>query len=112
MRNKSFIFEFEQKRTKFEEKLEQSILHFFEENKEGTTYQINNYVRNHFVEFKNLYKESRVKGLYRLRKILKNLWKRGILKRDDYFAIGQIGRFAFPTHNWTLLRRIKMSEGS
>ena len=107
MKNKHFIFEFEQKVTKFEEKIEQSVLQFFEGNNVGSTYQINNYVRNHFFEYENLYKASRVKGLYRLRKILKNLWKRGILKRDNYFGLNQIGKFIFPSHKWTLLRRVK-----
>lgn len=107
MKNKNFIFEFKQKITKFEEKIEQSVLEFFEGNKVGTTYQINNYVRNHFAEFEDLYKKSRMKGLYRLRKILRNLWKRGILKRDDCFALSQIGKFIFPSHNWTIVRRVK-----
>ena len=110
MENKNFIFEFEQELRKFESRIEQWVLKFFKEHDLGSTYEITNYVKHHYYEFNKLYKQSRTKGLYRIRKVLKRLWKRGILRRSDYFTPGRAGKLVFPTYIWTIILEERRSS--
>jgi len=100
----TFIFEYEQKIREFEEKIEQLILGFFREKKTGTTHEIVGYIRAHFPTFDEVYRKAPSKGLYRVRKILISLQRKGVLKKSE-LTISQIGKLPFLTYRWSLLKK-------
>lgn len=83
----AFIFEYEQKIREFEEKIEQLILSFFREKKTGTTHEIIDYIRAHFPTFDEVYREAPSKGLYRVRKVLISLQRKGIHRKSELTII-------------------------
>ena len=79
---RSFIAYFENKLLGFENELRKLILTLFKRKNEATTYEIGDYVCSNSIEFMKLKEYNRIKAWYRLRKILQNLEREGVLRKE------------------------------
>jgi ribosomal protein S19E (S16A) len=100
---KSFILRYEQKIKDFEAKLNKAIFDFLKSKKTCTTNEINEYLKGRHKEYKTLYEGAPAKALYRTKKVLKNLEKKGILKKS--LSGSRVRNLQFLNYRWELIEK-------